>query len=68
MKHESRLQRDKQESHTMGFIEGLECTKKIITNELKDSIQNGTIVILKGADKLFEIIDSVGKIDTNDLG
>jgi len=61
MKHESRLEREKKTHHTMGFVEGLECTKEIITNELKDSIQNGTIVIQKGADKLFEIIDSVGK-------
>lgn len=46
----------------MGFVEGLECTKEIISNELKDAIQNGTIVIAKGSDKLFDIIDSVGKI------
>ncbi len=34
--------------------------KKIITNELKEAIQNGIIVIEKGSDRLFEIINSVG--------
>lgn len=62
MKHESRLERERKTQHTMGFVEGLECTKEIISNELKDAIQNGIIVIEKGADKLFEIIDSVGKV------
>ena len=47
----------------MGFVEGLECTKDIIINELKDAIQNGAIIIEKGADKLFDIIDSVGKVN-----
>lgn len=60
--HESRLEREKKTAHTMGFVEGLECTKDIIINELKDAIQNGTIIIEKGADKLFDIIDSVGKV------
>lgn len=46
----------------MGFVEGLECTKEIIVNELKDAIQNGIIVIAKGSDELFNIIESVGKI------
>jgi len=59
MRHESRL--EKKTHHTMEFVEGIECTKEIITNELKDAIQNGTIVIQKGADKLFKIIDLVGK-------
>ena len=61
-KHESRIERERKSFHTMGFVEGLECTKEIITNELKDAIQNGTIVITKGSDKLFDIIDSVGKV------
>ena len=61
-KHESRLERERKSYHTMGFVEGLECTKEIITNELKDAIQNGTIVIVKGSDKLFDIINSVGKV------
>ena len=60
-KHESRLERERQTYKTIGFVEGLDCTKEIITNELKDAIQNGTIVIEKGTDKLFEIIQSVGK-------
>ena len=62
-RHESRLTREKKTSQTMGFVEGLECTKEIITKELKDAIQNGTILISKGSDKLFDIIDSVGRID-----
>ncbi len=62
-KHESRLERERETYKTMGFVEGLNCVKEIITNELKDAIQNGTIVIEKGSDKLFEIIDSVGKLN-----
>lgn len=31
--HESRLEREKNISHTMGFVEGLECTKDIITSK-----------------------------------
>lgn len=62
-KHESRLAREKNVSHTMGFVEGIECTKEIITNELIDAIQNGIIIIDKGSDKLFEIINSVGRTD-----
>lgn len=45
----------------MGLAEGVSCAKELITNQLKDAIQNGTIIISKGADKLFEIIDLVGK-------
>lgn len=45
----------------MGIAEGVACTKELITNQLKDAIQNGTIIISQGTDKLFEIIDSVGK-------
>lgn len=45
----------------MGISEGVACAKELITNQLKDAIQNGTIIISKGADKLFEIIDLVGK-------
>lgn len=59
-KHESRLESERKEKHVMGFVEGVECTKEIITNELKDAIQNRTIIIEKGSEKLFEIIDSVG--------
>lgn len=33
-----------------------------ISNELKDAIQNGTIVIERGSEKLFEIIHSVEKM------
>ena len=61
-KQESRLQRERQVHKVRGFIEGIDCTKEIITNELKDAIENGLIVIEKGADKLFEIIQSVGNI------
>lgn len=61
-KHESRLERERKSYHNMGFIEGIECTKEIITDELKDAIQNGTIVIAKGSDNLFNIIASVGKV------
>ena len=32
-------------------------------NELKDAIQNNVIVIEKGADKLFEIIQSIGNVN-----
>ena len=61
-KHESRIERERKSCHTRGFVDGIECTKEIITNELKDAIQNGTIVITKGSDKLFSIIESVGEI------
>lgn len=63
MKQESRLEIERKAQHTMGFVEGLECTKEIITNELEDAIQSGTIVIAKGSEKFFEIIDSVGKVE-----
>ena len=66
MKHESRLKRECQTYKTIGFVEGLNCTKEIIINELKDAIQNGTIVIEKGSDKLFEIINSVGEVQKNE--
>lgn len=59
-KHESRLEREKNTSHITGFIEGVECTKEIITNKLKRAIMDGTIVITEGSDTLFEIINSVG--------
>lgn len=63
MKHKSKKQRNIKASSTQGFVEGLECAKTIITDELKDAIQNGTIVISKGADNLFEIINSIGKVN-----
>ena len=59
-KHESRIERERKTKYVIGFVEGVECTKKIITNELKEAIQNGIIVIEKGSDRLFEIINSVG--------
>ena len=62
-KQENRLEQERQTYKTRGFVEGLDCTKEIITNELKDAIQNGTIVIEKGADKLFEIIQSVSNVN-----
>lgn len=34
--------------------------KKIIINELNNDIQNGEIVIAKGSDRIFEIINSIG--------
>lgn len=60
MEYKSRLEQEKHRYKSIGFVEGLNCTKEIIRNELKDAIQNGTIVIEKGSDKLFEIIDSIG--------
>lgn len=54
---------DLQHSYINGFVEGVFETKEIITDSLKDAIQNNTIVILKGKEKLFDIIDSVGKTD-----
>lgn len=63
MKYESQKQREIKASNIYGFVEGVECAKENITNELKDAIQNGTIVISKGADKLFEIIDSIDKVE-----
>lgn len=65
-KYESRIGRERKASRVMGFVEGVECTKEIITNELKDAIQNGVIVIAKGSDKLFEIINLVGTLRTED--
>ncbi len=65
-KHESRLEREKKTSHRMGFVKGIECTKEIITNELKDAIQNGEIIIAKGSGRLFAIINSVGVLRTED--
>ena len=52
-KNESRIEREKKESHVMGFVEGVECTKEIITNKLKEAMQNGIIVITKGSDRLM---------------
>lgn len=63
MGYESRLERERKSNHVTGFVEGLECAKGIIANELKDAIQNGTIVVSKGADKLFDIINRVGVLD-----
>lgn len=65
-KYESRIEREKKAIHAMGFVEGLECAKKIITNELKDDIKNGVIVITNGTDRLFEIINSAGDMKTKD--
>ncbi len=61
--HESRLERERNTAHISGFVEGVEATKEIIIKELKDAIQNGTIVIERGADKVFEIVESVGDIN-----
>lgn len=58
----SRLQEEKHSSELKGFVEALEITKEIIKNELIDAIQNGTIVIERGNEKLFEIIDNVGRL------
>ena len=62
-KHESRLEHERQTYKTIGFVEGINCTKEIIMNELKDAIQNNVIVVEKGADKLFEIIQSIGNVN-----
>ena len=59
-KYESRMEREKRAIQAIEFVEGLECAKKIIINELNDTIQNGAIVITKGSDRLFEIINSIG--------
>lgn len=61
-KHESRLKREKETSYTTGFVKGVECTKEIITNELKDAIKSRSIIITKGSDRIFKIINSVGNI------
>ncbi len=36
---ESRLKHERQVAHIYGFIEGVQCTKEILTNELKDAVQ-----------------------------
>lgn len=35
-KQESRLERERKHYHTMGFVEGLECSKEIIINDLQE--------------------------------
>lgn len=44
-----------------GFAVGVSEKKGIITNLLKDALQNDEIVISKGSENLFDIINSVGK-------
>lgn len=62
-KHESRLERERATFHTMGFVDGLTCTKEIIITNLQQAIENGTIVVTKGKQELFDIIESVGKVE-----
>ena len=62
MKCESTAEIDIKARYTIGFVEGLVTAKEIIADELKDAIQNGTIIITKGSERIFEIIDSVGKL------
>ena len=59
-KHKSKIKYEREVCIHKGFAEGVNFTKEIIVNKLKDDIQNGTIVIVKGSDKIFDIINSVG--------
>ncbi len=52
---------DLQRRYIAGFADGVSETKGIITNLLKDALQNDEIVISKGIENLFDIINSVGK-------
>ena len=56
-KYESRIKHEREVCIHKGFAEGVNFTKETIANKLKDNIQNGTIVIEKGSDKLFDIIN-----------
>ena len=62
-KHESRLELERKSSYLNGFVEGLNGTKEIALREIKEAINSNEIVISKGESVLFDIIESIGKID-----
>lgn len=47
---------DSKAKYKEGFADGKKIAVSLIEDALKDAIQNGTIVIEKGADRLFETI------------
>ena len=62
-KHVSRLDLERANSHVVGFVEGLNVTKEITLQKLREAINTKKIVILKGENVIFDIIVSIGSID-----
>lgn len=62
-KHVSRLDLERANSYVVGFVEGLNVTKEITLQKLREAINTKKIVILKGENVIFEMIESIGSID-----
>ena len=62
-KHVSRLDLERANSYVIGFVEGLNVTKEITLQKLREAINTKKIVILKGENVIFDMIESIGSID-----
>lgn len=55
------MQMEKEAYHSIGFVDGIDTASAILHIDIQEALADGRIIISKGQDELFRIVDSLVK-------